>query len=90
MTEIYDFNDKSILLFQVTSNIAPFLKARLNGAPGSRLLDMAWNPAIPSLLVTCLSDGRLDMFEITDKLGLKANVPSANARCGKNTGKQPL
>ena len=24
------------------------------------------------------------MFEITDKLGLKANVPTANARCGKD------
>ena len=56
---------------------------RLNGSAGSTLLDLAWNPAIPSLLVTCLSDGRLDMFDITDKLGIKANIPGANARCGK-------
>ncbi|KAK6194862.1 hypothetical protein SNE40_000400 [Patella caerulea] len=68
----------------------PFKTIRINGSPGSTLSDLAWNPEIGNTVLTCTSDGAVELLEIDDSINV-LTLPSsigANCLCWSPKGKQ--
>ena len=60
--------------------VEPFQKIRVS----TEILDLSWNPTQPNLLVICMSDGRAQLFEVTENLNIVASLPAVvSARSGK-------
>ncbi|XP_078324262.1 uncharacterized protein LOC111123666 [Crassostrea virginica] len=67
--------------------VEPFQKIRVS----TEILDLSWNPTQPNLLVICMSDGRAQLFEVTENLNIVASLPavvSARSVCWSPKGKQ--
>uniref|UniRef100_K1QHM0 Nucleoporin Nup159/Nup146 N-terminal domain-containing protein n=1 Tax=Magallana gigas TaxID=29159 RepID=K1QHM0_MAGGI len=68
-------------------NVDPFQKIRVT----CEVLDMAWNPTQPTLLVVCMSDGRAQLLEVAENFKIVASLPpvvSACSVCWSPKGKQ--
>ncbi|XP_050389460.1 nuclear pore complex protein Nup214 isoform X2 [Patella vulgata] len=68
----------------------PFKTIRINGSRGSTLSDLAWNPEIGNTVLTCTSDGAVELLEIDDSINV-LTLPSsigANCLCWSPKGKQ--
>ena len=64
----------------------PFKGVRLGTSSEVDLLDLSWNPGpdYPGILATCLSDGSVSLWEVTDNLKIVASLtPTTNATCCK-------
>jgi hypothetical protein len=61
---------------------SPFLDVNLSGQAGVGVVDAAWNCGadFPSLLAVCLSDGALQLLDITDHLKIVGSLPAGKAQ----------
>jgi hypothetical protein len=51
----------------------------------NEILDLAWNPTQPNLIVVCMSDGTAKLLEVTENLKIMATLPAVvAARSGKS------
>lgn len=58
----------------------PFQKIRMN----NEIMNLAWNPTQPTLIVVCMSDGTVKLLEVTENLKIMATLPAVvAARSGK-------
>ncbi|XP_061164434.1 nuclear pore complex protein Nup214-like [Saccostrea echinata] len=65
----------------------PFQKIRMRNS----VLDLAWNPTQPTLIVVCMSDGTAQLLEVTENLKIVASLPpvvAARSVCWSPKGKQ--
>ncbi|ESO98723.1 hypothetical protein LOTGIDRAFT_114119 [Lottia gigantea] len=59
----------------------PFKTVRLNTSPGSSLCDVSWNPEITNIIITCTTDGGVELLEVNDNVQVSTLSVSTNATC---------
>uniref|UniRef100_A0A146KNP4 Nuclear pore complex protein Nup214 n=1 Tax=Lygus hesperus TaxID=30085 RepID=A0A146KNP4_LYGHE len=67
-----------------SQDIAKMSEMRLSSSPGTRVLDLQWNPAIANVIGAVVSDGSAVVFEINLSGGaptISSAPPSAQAMC---------
>uniref|UniRef100_A0A3Q2Q8Q3 Nuclear pore complex protein Nup214 n=1 Tax=Fundulus heteroclitus TaxID=8078 RepID=A0A3Q2Q8Q3_FUNHE len=69
------FYDVRTFVNQVTS---PFASLRPAVASDTLVQDLKWNPAQPSMLAACLSDGSMMILEVTDNVKMTAQLPTTS------------
>lgn len=69
----------------------PFAHLRLSTDASCLVIDLKWNPASPSMLAACLSNGSVSVMEVTDTVQVIAALPSTagiTSVCWSPKGKQ--
>ena len=71
------------LCFLQSTAPAPFAQYQLAAGGGAVLKDLTWNPAYPTLLAACVSDGAVALLEVTDTVMVKssASLPATCCKC---------
>ncbi|MBN3303596.1 NU214 protein, partial [Amia calva] len=85
------FYDVRSLLNKTRKEKLPFADYRPPTGEGTAVQDLKWNPAVPSLLAVCLSDGSMCSLEVTDGVKLLAQLPPSTGVtcvCWSPKGKQ--
>ncbi|XP_015222717.2 nuclear pore complex protein Nup214 isoform X3 [Lepisosteus oculatus] len=85
------FFDVRTLLNKARPEKLPFTSLRPAVQPGTSVKDLKWNPALPSLLAACLSDGSMLVLEVLDSAKLQAQLPPTEGItcvCWSPKGKQ--
>ncbi|XP_066568862.1 nuclear pore complex protein Nup214 isoform X1 [Amia ocellicauda] len=85
------FYDVRSLLNKARKEKLPFADYRPPTGEGTAVQDLKWNPAVPSLLAVCLSDGSMCSLEVTDGVKLLAQLPPSTGVtcvCWSPKGKQ--
>ncbi|KAK5611716.1 hypothetical protein CRENBAI_011821 [Crenichthys baileyi] len=57
---------------------SPFASLRPSVASDTLVQDLKWNPAQPSMLAACLSDGSMMILEVTDGVKIQAQRPATS------------
>ncbi|KAI3362268.1 hypothetical protein L3Q82_012584, partial [Scortum barcoo] len=69
----------------------PFASLLPAAAPGTLVQDLKWNPAHPSILAACLSDGSMLILDVADSVKVTASLPASSGItciCWSPKGKQ--
>ncbi|RUS69533.1 hypothetical protein EGW08_022706, partial [Elysia chlorotica] len=75
------------------SQATPFAHSRINATPAAAIQDLSWNPAVPTMLAVCTSDGNVELLDVADNPKVIAALPAAVAAscfCWSPKGKQLL
>ena len=77
------FDLSLFVVFVQALSPAPFAQYQLSAGQGSVLKDLTWNPAYPTLLAACLSDGTVALLEVGNTVTVKssASLPATCCKC---------
>ncbi|XP_075041342.1 LOW QUALITY PROTEIN: nuclear pore complex protein Nup214-like [Mixophyes fleayi] len=88
---VISFYDVRTLVNESRQPKEAFACERLLKEADSFVIDLKWNPAIPSMVAVCLSDGSISIFQVADAVSLYAGLPNSlgvTSVCWSPKGKQ--
>ncbi|XP_017263326.1 nuclear pore complex protein Nup214 isoform X2 [Kryptolebias marmoratus] len=72
------FYDVRTFMNRARPQKVPFASLQPAVGPGTSTQDLKWNPAHPSMLAACLSDGSMMILDVTDTVKVQAQLPAAS------------
>lgn len=74
-----------VFFCQARPQKSPFVSLQPVVASDALVQDLKWNPAQPSMLAACLSDGSMMILEVTDSVKIQAQLPAnSGVTCRKS------
>ena len=80
---IYLFDTRSFSVEEtlVVGSVKPFLEVPASTRPGINIVELSWNPVLPSMFAVVFSDGSLALHMLSEKGFDTATLPAAEKIC---------